>query len=97
MKLLYEQLNKITEEMFFRGNFSITQNDLLNIILQYEKHKEQLIKDKPLVLPTDDHIHKEALKVAEIENESVHGVAWYYFEKGAKWIKSDVEKQTTNE
>lgn len=54
------------------------------------------ILNKALVvksLPSDDEIHKQSLKVCEIEAGLVQYIAWYYHDLGAKWMKEEVIKR----
>ena len=73
----------------------ITKEDYLkakNIVADYEAgllNKALVIKS----LPSDAEIHKQSLIVCEIEAELVQAIAWYYHDKGAKWMKEEVIKQ----
>mgnify|MGYP003334339622 CR=1 FL=1 len=57
--------------------------------LKNETSNSNVIKS----LPSDAEIHKQSLIVCEIEAELVQAIAWYYHDKGAKWMKEEVIKQ----
>lgn len=66
------------------------------VIEEYEKE----LLDKPITvtsLPNDEKIWQLSLEVAKIEAPLVRAVASHYHEKGAKWMRDQILKQSSGE
>jgi len=45
----------------------------------------------PIQLPTDEEVENQASKYSRIESISTQGLAGYYFEMGAKWMRDKIQ------
>jgi len=66
------------------------QNHARSLTIKYV-YENVIPKLTPIQLPTDEEVENQASKYSRIESISTQGLAGYYFEMGAKWMRDKIK------